>query len=113
MVTSGVYSYVRHPVYAGNLGCFVGLSIMTHSSMRLLLSLLYYIVVELKSRQEEVNMGKEFGGNVYRDYRGRVKGKFFPSRDLLVEWTKSKVSRFQDEQDDDDDDESTRGYLFP
>lgn len=110
MVTSGIYSYIRHPVYTGNLSCFIGLSVMTKSSMRLLLCFLYYILVEFKSRKEEENMEMEFGVDLYQDYKQRVRGKFIPSKDQF-----SQMKRLLTNSDTKGDGDETRtdGFLFP
>ncbi len=113
MVTSGVYSYIRHPVYAGNLCCFIGLSVMTNSSIRLLLTSLYYVVVELKSRQEEMNMEKEFGFATYRKYKEIVKGKFIPSRDRIVQEFQDQKGSGNKSKNGDDTTDDMKGLLFP
>ncbi len=93
LITSGVYSYMRHPVYTGNILSLIGLSIMTHSSMRFLLTIFYYILVDWKSREEERNMVKEFGYNTYESYRQRVRGKFFPHWDVVSEKISKSTTR--------------------
>jgi len=98
MVTSGIYSWIRHPVYAGNLCCFIGLSIMSGSAMRLFLSFLYYLVVEYKTRQEEDGMENEFGVDAYENYRNQVEGKFIPSKDLVFQAIK-KISTSENDKD--------------
>lgn len=113
MVTSGVFSYIRHPVYAGNLCCFIGLSVMTNSSIRLLLTSLYYVVVELKSRQEEINMEKEFGSAVYKKYKENVKGKFIPSRDRIVQKFQDKKGSGNKSKNGEDTTDDMKGLLFP
>eukprot|EP00555_Chaetoceros_dichaeta_P002522 CAMPEP_0198249248 /NCGR_PEP_ID=MMETSP1447-20131203/823_1 /TAXON_ID=420782 /ORGANISM="Chaetoceros dichaeta, Strain CCMP1751" /LENGTH=306 /DNA_ID=CAMNT_0043933831 /DNA_START=37 /DNA_END=957 /DNA_ORIENTATION=- len=91
LIQSGIFSLVRHPVYAGNLCCFVGLSIMTESSMRLLLTAFYYIYVEIKSQQEEEEMLVLFGEE-YSGYKQQVRGKFIPQRILNLFKSKSNVT---------------------
>mmetsp|Transcript_11092 Transcript_11092/g.13956 ORF Transcript_11092/g.13956 Transcript_11092/m.13956 type:complete len:302 (-) Transcript_11092:58-963(-) len=83
LVDKGVYSYVRHPVYAGNLCCFVGLSIITGSSMRLFLTGLYYILVDIKAQKEEDEMLIVFGSK-YTKYKQDVQGKFVPTKWVKV-----------------------------
>jgi len=83
IVTSNIYSYIRHPVYAGNIYSLIGLSIITESSSRFVLSLVYYLLVDQKSHAEEENMESVYGVDVYQLYKNRVKGKFLPSMDRL------------------------------
>lgn len=82
LVTTGLFSYIRHPVYSGNMMCLIGWSILTRSSMRLLLSGLYFVLIEMKTRKEEDEMVKTFG-NQYVQYRKQVGGKFIPTKDKL------------------------------
>lgn len=90
VITSGLYKYVRHPIYAGNLAAMVGWSVTTGSAMRLLLSLVYYLVVDRKSRREEEALMMEFG-SAYQTYKVKVPNRFFPERsmnDLLDKFSK-------------------------
>jgi len=81
LIRSGIFSLIRHPIYAGNICCFIGLSIMTESSMRLLLTAFYYVYVEVKSQQEENEMAKIFGEK-YESYKQQVESKFIPQKIL-------------------------------
>ena len=81
LVNTGVYGFVRHPVYAGNLAAMVGWSVMSNSAMRLLLSVGYYMVVERKVKREEEEMKKEFGkgqSKSYDQYMVDVPDRFIP-----------------------------------
>jgi len=90
LIRSGIFSVVRHPIYAGNLCCFIGLSIITESSMRLLLTLFYYLYVEIKSKQEEDEMLKVYGEQ-YSRYKKEVYGKFVPKK-ILTMFRQSNVT---------------------
>jgi len=79
LVTDGVYSEVRHPIYAGLLCFCIGLSIWTGSAMRVLLSVALWYLLEKKSCYEEQALVDQFGSG-YVDYQGKVGGKFFPDR---------------------------------
>ena len=81
LVTDGLFAYIRHPVYAGNLCCFIGISIMTGSSMRLFLTGAYWLLVEMKTRKEEEELVEVFGLE-YGEYCKRVPDKFIPVRAL-------------------------------
>jgi len=91
LIRTGIFSLVRHPVYTGNLCCFIGLSIMTESSMRLLLTAFYYVYVAIKSQQEEEEMLTLFGEQ-YDDYKQQVQGKFIPQKILTIFRPKSNVT---------------------
>mmetsp|Transcript_3758 Transcript_3758/g.7186 ORF Transcript_3758/g.7186 Transcript_3758/m.7186 type:complete len:378 (+) Transcript_3758:56-1189(+) len=85
VITSGLYQYVRHPIYAGNLAAMVGWSVTTGSAMRLLLTLVYFLVVDRKSQREEEALMVEFGTE-YGTFKTKVPNRFFPKgfiNDLL------------------------------
>lgn len=48
LVTSGMYSYVRHPMYAGLLMVGFGLAAITRNECRLALTVLLWVVLEQK-----------------------------------------------------------------
>jgi len=91
LIKSGIFSFVRHPIYAGNLFCFIGLSIMTESSMRLLLTAFYYAYVEIKSKKEEGELLNIYGEQ-YSRYKEEVCGKFVPQKILSIFSVKSNVT---------------------
>ncbi|KAF5834808.1 hypothetical protein DUNSADRAFT_8392 [Dunaliella salina] len=75
LVTTGVYSYVRHPMYAGLLLAAIGLADLTHSETRLALAVGLWLVLEKKVAQEEKYLCERYPD--YTNYMGKVK-KFFP-----------------------------------
>eukprot|EP00956_Cyclotella_meneghiniana_P024684 scaffold49887_cov71-Cyclotella_meneghiniana.AAC.4 len=78
LINSGIYSYVRHPMYTGVLLGMVGLSIVTDSVVRLLLTCALYYVLDVKSEYEETKL-VEIYGEEYESYKQEVEGKFFPA----------------------------------
>lgn len=79
LITTGIFSKIRHPIYAGLLAACVGLSIETHSPTRLLLTAVLWYVLQLKSDYEEVLLQDVHPE--YKEYMTQVKGKFFPHPD--------------------------------
>ena len=75
--TSGLYAQVRHPLYAGLLASMAGLSIITGSANRLLLSAVLLYSLSIKSDYEEEELMKKFPE--YSSYKEKVTSKFFPS----------------------------------
>ena len=71
IVTSGVYSIVRHPQYIGGLLAHVGISFLFSAWYSLLSTPLMVILVFLISRKEENELVKEFGKE-YKDYAKQV-----------------------------------------
>jgi len=78
LVLSGnVFKEIRHPIYSGLLCTMIGLSVMTGSSLRLVLTIVLYYVLNMKSDFEEEELLKKYGED-YQRYREEVKGKFVP-----------------------------------
>jgi protein-S-isoprenylcysteine O-methyltransferase Ste14 len=71
VVTTGVYSIVRHPQYVGGLLAHVGISFLLSAWYSLLSTPFMIAVVYLISRKEEIELVKEFGED-YESYQKRV-----------------------------------------
>lgn len=71
IVTTGVYSIVRHPQYLGGLLAHVGVSFLLSASYSLLSTPLIAALIYFISRKEEDELTKEFGKE-YVDYKKRV-----------------------------------------
>ena len=76
IVTSGVYSVVRHPQYLGGLLAHFGVSFLLSGWFSLLSTPLMVLLVFLISRKEEMELMKEFGVE-YLEYKENVP-MFFP-----------------------------------
>ena len=74
-ITHGVYSQVRHPIYAGLVCAAIGWSLVTASLIGLALSVVLAGVLDLKSRREEAWLHERFAG--YAAYAARTK-RFIP-----------------------------------
>lgn len=71
IVTTGIYSHVRHPQYLGGLLAHVGISFLLSALYSLLSAPLMTLLIYLISRKEEEELMKEFGKE-YEDYKKRV-----------------------------------------
>ena len=71
IVTTGVYSIVRHPQYFGGLLAHIGFSFLFSGMYSLLVTPLVIAVVYIISWKEEKELIKEFGQE-YEDYKSRV-----------------------------------------
>ena len=82
IVTTGVYSSVRHPQYFGGLLAHIGFSFLFSGMYSLLVTPLVIAVVYIISWKEEKELIKEFGQE-YEDYKSRVPmliPKFIPRK---------------------------------
>lgn len=77
LVTEGLYKVVRHPMYLGVLATITGFSIATASMERLLLTLILYFAIEVKSDYEEEELKKAYPDE-YETYQKTVPDKFIP-----------------------------------
>ncbi len=75
LVTSGVYGWVRHPLYASIIWMFYGASLVYANAAAFLVNTLIFIpFMVYRARLEEAMLAREF--REYGDYRRRV-GMFF------------------------------------
>lgn len=85
--TSGLYAQMRHPMYTALLCVMLGVSLVTDSADRLLLTGLLWYLLEVKSDKEEVFLMDRFGGD-YADYKTQVPEKFLPmALSKILPWT--------------------------
>mmetsp|Transcript_12014 Transcript_12014/g.30848 ORF Transcript_12014/g.30848 Transcript_12014/m.30848 type:complete len:251 (+) Transcript_12014:100-852(+) len=71
LVTSGVYGYVRHPMYAGLLLLVLGIALTSGSSAKFMLFLSLLLLLDKKASLEETFLADEFGEE-WTDYVIRV-----------------------------------------
>eukprot|EP00548_Thalassiothrix_antarctica_P002099 CAMPEP_0194130292 /NCGR_PEP_ID=MMETSP0152-20130528/1362_1 /TAXON_ID=1049557 /ORGANISM="Thalassiothrix antarctica, Strain L6-D1" /LENGTH=194 /DNA_ID=CAMNT_0038824763 /DNA_START=165 /DNA_END=749 /DNA_ORIENTATION=- len=81
--TSGIYAEIRHPTYAGLIAACIGISIISGSATRLLLTFALFSLLNTKAEKEEVEILKKYPD--YADYQKKVKGRFFPD-DLVPDF---------------------------
>ena len=75
LVMTGVYHYLRHPIYTGILLAMTGYTIYTLSVERLLFTIAMFVVFHYKSKLEEELLFEKFPH--YEDYMART-GRFIP-----------------------------------
>lgn len=75
LVTSGLFKYVRHPVYSGILMTSFFLAMHFHSGYKLFIFLLLLLLFYKKSRFEDKKLINKFRG--YEKYKAET-GRFFP-----------------------------------
>ncbi|MGD1859817.1 MAG: methyltransferase family protein [Leptolyngbyaceae cyanobacterium] len=75
LVQTGIYRLVRHCLYSGLIFGTAAYSLWTLSFSHAIVTIILFIVLDLKARQEEAWLLKRF--SEYADYRQRV-SKFIP-----------------------------------
>jgi len=76
LVKTGLYSQVRHPMYAGLLAFLTGFAVWTASIDRLLLVALLLVILDVKSDFEESELIDAYPD--YPEYQKQVQSKFIP-----------------------------------
>jgi protein-S-isoprenylcysteine O-methyltransferase Ste14 len=71
LVTSGVYRWVRHPIYTGLILGTLGWSLWRENLLGVGLAVLLFVFFDLKSRREERWLMEAYSG--YAEYRHHVK----------------------------------------
>lgn len=71
LVTTGMYSLVRHPMYFSVILVCLGFSLLTINPIRLGLTGLIFVFLDAKSRQEETWLKQQYPN--YVDYQKRTK----------------------------------------
>lgn len=75
LIQTGLYKFIRHPIYTGILISLFGYSIYSSSIFRLVLTLSLYALFIIKTRYEEKLLLERYDD--YASYRKRT-GRFFP-----------------------------------
>ncbi|MDR5591013.1 isoprenylcysteine carboxylmethyltransferase family protein [Christiangramia sp. SM2212] len=75
LVQTGLYKFVRHPIYTGILVGCSGFAIYSESIYRLIIALFLYVLFLLKTNYEERLLQQKF--EEYGNYKQKT-GRFFP-----------------------------------
>jgi protein-S-isoprenylcysteine O-methyltransferase Ste14 len=76
VITTGVYSFVRHPMYFAATMLFMGTPMLLGSIYGLLVGFLLVLLLAVRSLGEEKLLEKELEG--YTDYKKKVKYRLLP-----------------------------------
>jgi len=75
LVTHGIYHFIRHPMYTSVLLFCLAFTLTNPHSLSLLIMLILFINLILKSKVEELLLSGRF--NTYQDYKNNT-GRFLP-----------------------------------
>lgn len=76
LVTTGIYKYIRHPLYTFGSSLFISFGMMADNWFIALLGILAFIAVAIRTPKEEANLIEKFGDE-YCEYMKRT-GRFLP-----------------------------------
>lgn len=76
VVDTGLYGYVRHPMYAVTILLFLTMPLILGSIISFLIFLIYPIIIAKRIKNEEEVLEKDLKG--YSEYRKKVKYKVIP-----------------------------------
>jgi protein-S-isoprenylcysteine O-methyltransferase Ste14 len=76
LVTTGLFRWVRHPIYTGILAVVVGIAGLTPSPWTICGALLAYVLIAMQSRLEEAHLHTQHGA-AYLEWAS-VAGRFVP-----------------------------------
>jgi len=75
LIQSGLYKYIRHPIYTGILFLLFGYGIYLNSSFKILVTISLYVLFYYKTSYEEQRLHLKFSG--YLEYKNKT-GRFLP-----------------------------------
>lgn len=78
LVTEGVYSYVRHPIYSAFLFVSIGLILTSQNVLLFIFPIIYWLILTIAMIKTEEKWLKDKFGDEYEEYSNRV-NRFFPS----------------------------------
>ncbi len=76
VIDTGLYSVVRHPMYAATLLLFLSMGIILDSPLSFLITLFYLPIIAARMKNEEKVLEEGLPG--YRDYKAKVKYRVIP-----------------------------------
>ena len=71
IITSGIYSYIRHPQHLGQLLLYIGMTILSSGLYSILFYPAYMVIIIILSKREEKELLKEYA-EAYSQYKGKV-----------------------------------------
>ncbi len=79
--TTGVYGFVRHPGYLGNVLLGLGWALVFRSTIGVALTVVWWLAFVLHAMIEEASLERTYG-TAYLNYKARVRGRLLPGLPL-------------------------------
>ena len=76
LITTGLYSIVRYPMYTATIFLFLSMPLILNSIISFIIFLIYPFVIVARINNEEEVLEKELNG--YKEYKKKVKYKLIP-----------------------------------
>ena len=76
VITTGLYKYIRHPMYAVTIFLFLTMPLVLGSIISFVIFLIYPVIIAKRIKNEEELLEKELEG--YSEYKKNVKYKIIP-----------------------------------
>ena len=76
LVTSGLFAYIRHPIYAFSIAMMIATAVVLPTVPMLVVAAVHIVLMNLKARNEEAHLAR-IHGDAYVRYVQRT-GRFFP-----------------------------------
>ena len=76
VIDTGLYGYVRHPMYAVTILLFLTIPLILDSVISFVIFLIYPIIISKRIKNEEMILEKDLKG--YTEYKKKVKYKIIP-----------------------------------
>ncbi|HEC75629.1 MAG TPA: isoprenylcysteine carboxylmethyltransferase family protein [Thermoplasmatales archaeon] len=77
LISTGIYSLVRHPIYLGNILWFLGISLILRAKYALIYVPIFIILSMILTLAEENGLIEDFGGE-YKEYKKKTRWRLFP-----------------------------------
>ncbi|OGK18124.1 hypothetical protein A3G67_01595 [Candidatus Roizmanbacteria bacterium RIFCSPLOWO2_12_FULL_40_12] len=72
LITKGIYSVIRHPIYTGLFFAIIGIEILAHSYLVIPTGILFFLGIYSLGKKEEKLLAKHFGSK-YKEYMKKTK----------------------------------------
>jgi protein-S-isoprenylcysteine O-methyltransferase Ste14 len=76
IVTTGIYSEIRHPGYLGIILAYIGVGFFLRNLVSIILAFIFSILLVITALTEEEELSRHF--KEYEEYKKRVRWRFIP-----------------------------------